>query len=180
MTRYSRNDRSFSPNENSDSASNSSGSTLSSARSARTASTSLDRISTAPGPSSDSSELRNRAGSALRRMTEQTIAGKDSQITAVLDSWVNRYGVPKDWRKWVKFDPDYRRTTEEHQRQLSQYEKMACERTYSQQEPFQLYGTAQYYDFDLLKSWVQFQVFRSYGDIWPPGYTPQIQKDVDS
>ncbi|KAL8794594.1 MAG: hypothetical protein Q9182_007610 [Xanthomendoza sp. 2 TL-2023] len=178
ITRLFRNDQSFPPDENSDSASDSSDRTLSSARGARKTLNSFNQIGALPGPSS--SFPKNSHEGASRRMTEQDIAGKDSQITILLDSWVDEYGVPKDWRKWVNFDPDYHRTTKEYQQQLSQYEKIAYERKYMQQGSFQLYGTAQHYDFDLLKCWVQFQVFRSHFGTWPPGYTPKFQKEDDS
>ncbi|KAI4120231.1 MAG: hypothetical protein LQ338_007167, partial [Usnochroma carphineum] len=118
--------------------------------------------------------LRNgRSGAPT--LQDPSKSGRD--INAMLTKWENDGCLPVRWKEYVCFNPQYNRTPGELNRSRVQYESLCRRKRELELRPFQIYGTPELYEYDLLKCWVQFQLWRLHEDRWPPGYT-RLDEDL--
>ncbi|KAL9002043.1 MAG: hypothetical protein Q9188_005009 [Gyalolechia gomerana] len=95
-----------------------------------------------------------------RAETSMSASGSMCQpdIREVLDEWAKVGYIEKKWRERVRFDPKPGRTDEESMRLWRFYLVECMNGTLIPNLPFQLYGTPEYYQFDLIACWVEFKM----------------------
>ncbi|KAL8997907.1 MAG: hypothetical protein Q9188_006209, partial [Gyalolechia gomerana] len=133
-------------------------------------------VATAPGsvtrPNSDGSVFTAAEGASSLPDSQRSAASRRC-ILPVLSEW-QRYGwIRTNWPALVEVSPNYDRPPGELERSWRMYERDCLDGNRIQvASKFQVYGTPERYQYDLIKCWVQFNVALHHDrrNPWPPGY----------
>ncbi|KAI4167805.1 MAG: hypothetical protein LQ343_006913 [Gyalolechia ehrenbergii] len=94
-------------------------------------------------------------------------------ILPVLSEWQRNGWIRTNWAALVEVSPNYDRPPGEFERSWRMYERDCLDGNRVQvHAKFQVYGTPERYQYDLIKCWVQFNVglHHDRSNPWPPGY----------
>ena len=110
------------------------------------------------------------------------MAVNQRDIRKLLAIWAHQACIPMGYEKYIIFNAVYPRTKQEVRHSVRRLENCCRHRTVlSNLLEFQLYGTREMFQYDMLKVWVNFGTNLACEDIWPPTYVPtSLEEDMQS
>ncbi|KAL8825771.1 MAG: hypothetical protein Q9170_007664 [Blastenia crenularia] len=100
-------------------------------------------------------------------------ADPSRDIMAVLEGWYDEGYISQSWASYIELDEESDRTRDKINVQIQKFEHCCRESLRLNLSRFQVYGTPDMFDYDVVKCWVHFGQHLRYGSSkFPPGYMP--------